>query len=101
MYLLVVNPQGNHGFRRFLRDGHHTVKENQKRKYYDPTELRVSNGVTDEKRQAERETDGQRSRQNDQQRDRQTNGQRDRQTDGQRGRQADRPMDRENDGQRE
>ena len=54
--------QGNHGFKRFLRDGHHTVRENRKRKYYDPTELKVSNGQTDREetereRQKERQTD--------------------------------------------
>ena len=34
--------QGNHGFKRFLKDGHHTVKEDTGKKYYDQTELTVS-----------------------------------------------------------
>ena len=64
MYLLNGNlclPQGNLGFKRFLRDGHHTVRENKKRKYYDPEELKVSNGRTDRERdrQRERQKEGQ------------------------------------------
>ena len=43
----LFQPDGNHptnyGFKRFQRDGHHTVKENPGKKYYDPAELTVSN----------------------------------------------------------
>ena len=39
-------PEGAHptafGFKRFQRDGHHTVKENPGKKYYDPAEVTVS-----------------------------------------------------------
>lgn len=44
--LLHLKPEGTHptafGFKRFQRDGHHTVKENPGKKYYDPAEVTVS-----------------------------------------------------------
>ena len=37
--------QGGHGFKRFIWDGHHTVREDKAKKYYDPAELNVSSSL--------------------------------------------------------
>ena len=39
---------GNYGCKRFLRDGHQTVVEDHSRLHYDPSELRVFEGIESE-----------------------------------------------------
>ncbi|KNC99179.1 uncharacterized protein SPPG_05434 [Spizellomyces punctatus DAOM BR117] len=45
---IVKKLGGNYGFKRFLRDGHQTVLEDTTRLHYDPSELKVFEGVESE-----------------------------------------------------
>jgi len=45
---IISKLQGEHGLRRFLRDGHQTAVEDIRRIYYDPHELRVFEGIESE-----------------------------------------------------
>ncbi len=43
VFMVLVQRGGDsgYGFKRFVRDGHHTVKENPDKRFYDVTELTV------------------------------------------------------------
>lgn len=45
---IVKKLGGRYGFKRFLRDGHQTVLENTSRLHYDPTELKMFEGIESE-----------------------------------------------------
>lgn len=40
-YLFFQRDDGGYGFKRFVRDGHHTVREDPSKRFYDIAELTV------------------------------------------------------------